>query len=122
MLRAGDVVATIVPEGGLHVVASFAPAEAFGRVRPGQAARVRLDGFPHTQFGTIAAVVSHVAEEVRDGGVRVELRLTSSNAPVALQHGLPASVEVAVESMPPVALALRALGRRLATPVAAAHR
>lgn len=69
VLQSGDTVATIVPSGGLRIVATFLPAEAFGRLRPGQAARLRLDGFPFTQYGSVGARVSSVASEVRDGKV-----------------------------------------------------
>jgi membrane fusion protein (multidrug efflux system) len=113
VLQAGDAVATIVPEGGLRIVAAYRPADALGRVHPGQSARLRLDGFPPTQFGTIGAVVSSSARELRDGRVRVELALTGLPAGVTLQHGLPGRVEIEVEQLSPAALVLRAAGLRL---------
>ena len=69
----GDRLAAIVPEGPLRVVAQFAPASAIGRVRVGQPARVRLIGFPWAEYGSLRARVTAVADEVRDGLVRVEL-------------------------------------------------
>ena len=57
VLQQGDTVATIVPSGGLHIVAAFLPADAFGRIRVGQPARLRLQGFPFTQYGSVHAVV-----------------------------------------------------------------
>ena len=41
------------------------------------AARLRLDSFPWTQYGSLATTVSRVASEVRDGRVRVELTVAS---------------------------------------------
>jgi len=114
VLQAGDAVATIIPDGGLRIVAAFLPAEALGRVRAGQPARLRLDGFPPTQFGSIGAVVSTAARELRDGRVRVELALTSLPAGVPVQHGLPGRVEIQVEQLSPAALVMRAAGLRLA--------
>ena len=114
VLRAGDAVATIVPDGGLRIVAAFQPAEALGRVRAGQPARLRLDGFPPAQFGSIGAVVSTAARELRDGRVRVELALTRLPAGVPVQHGLPGRVEIEVERLSPAALVMRAAGMRLA--------
>jgi membrane fusion protein, adhesin transport system len=114
VLRAGDAVATIVPDGGLRIVAAFRPADALGRIRPGQAARLRLDGFPPAQFGSIGAVVSTSASELRDGRVRVELALTRLPAGVPLQHGLPGIVEIEVEQLSPAALVMRAAGLGLA--------
>lgn len=114
VLQPGQAVATIIPGGQLRIVAGFAPAEAFGRVREGQRARLRLDGFPPAQYGSIPAVVSRVAREVRDGLVRVELALVpDAKSVVPIQHGAPGTVEVEVERLSPAALVLRAVGRRM---------
>jgi multidrug resistance efflux pump len=122
-LRPGTVVdeaeklGAIIPEGKLRVVAQFPPAAALGRIRVGQPARMRLDGFPWAQYGSIPATVTRVAGEVRDGSVRVELRIDPATpSRVPLQHGLPGSVEVQVEQLTPAALVLRAAGRFWAAP------
>ena len=47
-------------------------------IRPGQSARVRLDGFAWTSFGALPAVVERIAEEPDPSGVRVELGLRAS--------------------------------------------
>jgi membrane fusion protein (multidrug efflux system) len=117
----GQKLAAILPEGRLKVVAEFAPSSALGRVRPGQPARVRLLGFPWTEYGSIAATVETVAGEIRAGTVRVELAIQPDpSSAVPFQHGLPGSVEVEVERVAPVALVLRAGGRLLTRPVGAA--
>jgi membrane fusion protein (multidrug efflux system) len=78
---------------------------------------MRLDGYPWTQYGSIEAAVSHVAGEVRDGTVRVELAVSPSVAVSApLQHGLPGSLEVEVERVSPAALVMRTAGRGVAAP------
>jgi membrane fusion protein (multidrug efflux system) len=108
----GEKLATVVPHGGLIVVADFAPAAVLGRIRPGQKARLRLDGFPWAQYGSIEATVTRVAGEVRDGFVRVEFAPAIAAAPhLALQHGLPGSIEVGIEQVTPAQLVLRAAGR-----------
>lgn len=122
VLQEGQVVATVLPKGDLRVVAAFLPADVLGRVAEGQPARLRLDGFPFTQYGRVEAVVSTVAHEVRDGRVRVELKVTHAPATVPVQHGLPGTVEVEVEQVSPAALLLRAAGRRLSPTVQAAER
>ncbi|HWL86659.1 MAG TPA: HlyD family efflux transporter periplasmic adaptor subunit [Polyangiaceae bacterium] len=109
----GDRIGTIVARGDLRVVAEFKPAAAFGRIRPGQPARVRFDGFPWTEFGDVQASVADVAREVRDGRARVELGVVSANERIPMQHGLPGSVEVEVERTSPARLALRAAGQLL---------
>jgi membrane fusion protein (multidrug efflux system) len=107
----------VVPAGTLRVVAAFLPAVAVGRVQPGQAARLRLDGFPWAQYGSLAATVTSVATEARDGVIRVELGLRSA-PPTAmpLQHGLPGTVEVEVDRVSPATLVLRAVGHHLGVP------
>ena len=114
----GEKLGAIVPAGTLRVIAQFPPPAALGRIRPGQPARLRLHGFPWVQYGSIAARVESVASEIREGRVRVELRVAPrQSTPIPLQHGLPGSVEVEVERVTPATLALRAAGQWIATTV-----
>ncbi|HEX3684245.1 MAG TPA: HlyD family efflux transporter periplasmic adaptor subunit [Bryobacteraceae bacterium] len=107
----GQQLGVILPPGEMQMIAEFAPAAALGKIHPGQRATIRLQGFPWAQYGTVSAQVSRVASEIRDGKVRVELALDSAARPaVPLQHGLPGSVEVAVERVSPAALLLRSAG------------
>jgi membrane fusion protein (multidrug efflux system) len=115
----GDRLAAIVPDGPLRVVAQFAPAAAIGRVREGQPGRVRLSGFPWTEYGSLRASVSRVANEVRDGLVRVELAVDSLPSSLPLSHALPGTVEVEVERVRPSSLVFRTLGGWLTRPVEA---
>lgn len=108
----GNPLCTIVPPGSLKVVAEFPPASTVGRVRAGQPARIRFDGFPWTQYGSLPATVSGVASEVREGKVRVELSVPpEQRSAIPLQHGLTGQVEVEVEHASPAVLFLRAAGR-----------
>jgi multidrug resistance efflux pump len=112
VVREGDKLAAVVPSGDLRIVANFQPADALGRIQPGQPARLRLDGFPWTEFGSIDATVSHVASEVRDGRIRVELAVNPhSTGRIPIQHGLPGTVQVQVERISPASLVLRVVGR-----------
>jgi multidrug resistance efflux pump len=117
VVRDGEKLATVVPEGKLRIVASFQPPDALGRIRPGQYARMRLEGFPWTQFGSVAGTVTSVASEVRDGRIRVELAVNPNLVSrIPMQHGLPGTVEVQVEKISPATLVLRMVGRELARP------
>lgn len=117
VLREGEKIGSIVPPGLLRIVAEFPPAGALGRIRPGQSGRLRLKGFPWAQYGTIPALVAAVANEVRDGTVRVELDLAADVPPtIPLQHGLTGSIEIGVEEVSPLVLALRAAGGIVAAP------
>lgn len=111
MVTAGQRICTIVPEGTLKVVAFFAPHVALGRVRAGQPARVKLQGFPWTQYGSTPARVASVAGEPQDSRIRVELAFDRvEGSPIPFQHGLPADVDVEVERVSPIALVLRSIG------------
>jgi membrane fusion protein (multidrug efflux system) len=110
VVREGDLVATVIPPERLRVVAEFSAADALGRVKPGQAARVRLSGFPLLEFGTLGAVVKRVASEPERGSVRVELSLADNpHTHLPLQHGVPGVVEVRIESAAPWRMLMRGL-------------
>ncbi|HWN71583.1 MAG TPA: HlyD family efflux transporter periplasmic adaptor subunit [Haliangium sp.] len=111
MVETGQTVAVITPEGGLTVVADFAPLDAVGRVRVGQRARMRADGFPWTQYGTLAAHVSAVSGEAEGGLVRATLTIADpERTPIPLRHGITGSVEVEIEEVSPATLLMRAAG------------
>ncbi|MGB6943754.1 MAG: HlyD family efflux transporter periplasmic adaptor subunit [Bryobacteraceae bacterium] len=112
-VREGDRLAAIVPNGLLRVVAGFPPSEAIGRVRKGQKAWLRLDGFPAAEYGPIIAHVVSVGNEVRDGRVQVDLAL-QPNPRIPLQHGLPGELDVEVDRISPASYLLRKAGGYLA--------
>jgi membrane fusion protein (multidrug efflux system) len=109
----GEKLCAIVPRGDGHrVVAEFEPGKALGRIRSGQLARLRLDGYPWTQYGLVKARVASVASEVRDSKVRVELGIEPDVPPgIVLEHGLPGELEVEVETASPAILVLRSVGK-----------
>jgi len=114
LVREGDRLGVILPPSALKIVADFPPSTALGHLQAHQPARLRLAGFPWAQYGSLAATVTSVAHEPRDGQIRVELSLTPDpHAAVPLQHGLPGTVEVEIERVAPVTLVLRAVGKRL---------
>ena len=114
VVHVGDVLGVILPPGALRVVASFPPPVALGRLHPGQPAHLRLTGFVWTQYGSLAATVTTVAHEGRDGQVRVELGVAlDTTFPIPLQHGMPGTIEVEVERVAPATLLVRSIGKRL---------
>lgn len=122
-VTAGQKLATIVPSGRLLIVAEFPTAHALGRLRPGQTARLRLDGYPWAQYGVVEARVARVAQEGRDGTLRADLEaLPSAQVRAPLRHGMTGAAEVAVETASPAELVLRAAGQWLAPPTAGARR
>jgi multidrug resistance efflux pump len=117
VLREGTRVAAIVPSGNLRIVAFFPPQSAHGRIQPEAKAKLRLKGYPWTEFGAVEARVTHVALESVDGrGARVELEvLDSPTLKVAPSHGMPGELEVEVERTPPLHLIMRTAGQWLTT-------
>lgn len=113
-VREGDKLGAVVPAGEIKVVTEFLPVAALGRIRPGQQARVRLDGYPWIEYGMLRATVTGVGSEVRAGRIRVELAVSAEPpSGLPLEHGLPGSVEVEVEQVTPAALVMRAVGKSL---------
>jgi membrane fusion protein (multidrug efflux system) len=108
----GQQIGTIVPSSAVQVVAEFTPSAALGKIRPGQNATVKLQGFPWAQFGTLSARVSRGAGHIRDGNIRVALAVTApAHSRLPLKHGLPGSVEIEVERVTPALLLLRSAGQ-----------
>lgn len=107
----GQKIATIIPKHKLIIVASYKASSGLGRIRPGQRAEMRLDGFPWTQFGTVKARVLRVAAEARGNTIRVELEPLSPPSPkFNMRHGLTGQVEILIEKASPLTLMLRAAG------------
>ena len=114
VVQPGEKLGSIVPSGKLIVVSEFPARSAFGRIRPGQIATLRLDGFPWAEFGTVSAKVSEVAAEIRDGNARVELEIQpGSSFRGTLEHGMPGTLEVVVERATPLSLVMRSAGQWL---------
>lgn len=117
VVQEGEKIASIVPSGRLVVAAQFRADAAFGRIRAGQPATLRLEGFPWPEFGSVSAAVDRVAQEIRAESVRVELSIDArSTFRGTLQHGMPGSLEIAVERLTPLALVLRTAGQLLTAP------
>ena len=113
-VQAGDRLGVLIPKGQLIAVADFVPEDALGRIRRGQSGRMRVDGFPWAQYGTVPVTVRNVASEARNGRIRVELDLVPGGNPlIPLEHGLPGALEIDVETSSPARIALRYAGSRL---------
>lgn len=115
-VQAGAKLGAIIPDGGLKVVSYFPAQSALGRIQSGQQALIRFDGFPWSQYGSLAAAVTTVAREAIDGRVRVELQIHRDQvSAIPLQHGLPGVVEIEVKRVSPFALVLQYFERSLGT-------
>lgn len=108
-----QLLATIVPRADMRWVAYFPPREAVGRIKPGQAARVRVDAFPWTAYGALSARVVSVGSEPREQRIRVELVLEADpkGDGIPLSHGMTGTIDVEVERLSPMRLLLRLAGQ-----------
>jgi membrane fusion protein (multidrug efflux system) len=109
-VEAGERLGVLVPDDTLRIVADL-PAEMLAKIRPGQPARFRFEGYPALAHGSIAAVVARVGADARAG--RVEVILAPRRDPAArlpLQHGVRGTVDIEVERVTPAALLLRKAG------------
>jgi len=112
VVAVGQTVAVVTPETALELVADFAPANAIGRIRPGQRARMRVTGFPWTQYGMLGARVTAVSSEVADGRIRVKLALDDqTGSTIPRRHGLIGDVEIELDEVSPAILIARAAGQ-----------
>jgi multidrug resistance efflux pump len=109
-VEAGQRLGTLVPDGVLRIVAAVS-GDAMVRVRPGQPARFRFDGFPALTHGALAATVSQVGTETSNGAIEVILT-PSRDAGIAfpIQHGAPGRVDIEVERRSPAEILLRRIG------------
>ncbi len=94
----GTWLLTLIPEHGFEFEAHFTAAEAAGRVRSDQPARIEFFALPWTQYGLLDGHVKRVGSEERDGRVRVDIEL-ERNAELyeAISHGLKGRATVLVE-------------------------
>ena len=112
IVQSGGRLGAIIPQGELKAVGYFPPDTALGRIRAGQLAQMRLQGFPWTEYGSLKMSVASVSNEARDGRIRVEFKLSEPfNRTIPLEHGLPGAIEVDVDRVSPVTLVLRAVGK-----------
>lgn len=112
VLEIGDVIGTIVPDGGLGVVAAFRPGRSLGLLKPGKIGEMRFEAFPWTRHGVLPVVVRNVGLEVQQGLVRVELDIPENHgSAIPLQHGLTGAVSIEVDELSPAMLVLRYSGK-----------
>jgi multidrug resistance efflux pump len=113
MVKQGTRLASIVPDGALHIVAEFTPAAAAGRVHAGERARFRIHALGWTGGATLDARVTRVATEAIDGLVRVELEAIPNGVRVPIEHGLPGIVDVETDRLSPLQFLLRTAGMKV---------
>jgi multidrug resistance efflux pump len=110
VVKVGDRLTSIIPDGRVTIAAEYKPSVAVGRIRAGQRARFLVDAFPVIEYGAIEGVVERVAAEPKNGTVRVELRVVRVPRAIPPQHALTGIAEVEAERVSPATLLLRSAG------------
>ena len=59
VIREGERILTIVPQKGLRAQV-YVPNKDIGFVKPGQAARIRVDAFPYSRYGELSGEVTQI--------------------------------------------------------------
>lgn len=100
LVNAGQLVATVVPDGVPLVVEAAVPNRDVGFVKPGIEGRIKIEAYPFQQFGTLRGRVRTVLPGLgRDNNftVRLELletRLTAGDMTLPLFPGLAVDAEL----------------------------
>lgn len=66
-VAAGQVLGAVSPDDALRVEALVTPKDV-GLIRVGQTARLQIDAFPYTQWGTIDGIVESISGDMLNGG------------------------------------------------------
>lgn len=62
-LQVGDRIATIIPEKDIKIIGRlFIPSNGLGKVKKGQIANIKLNGFPHLEFGKLKGQITSISE------------------------------------------------------------
>jgi membrane fusion protein, adhesin transport system len=109
-VSAGADLGAVVPDESLRIAADL-PPELMTRVRAGQAARFRFEGVATLTHGSLAAVVTQIGSDVRNGTFEVILApAVQATAAVPLMHGARGSIDIEIERLSPLNLLLRRAG------------
>ncbi len=74
-IRQGEEIMTVVPENKGIWAYAYVSSYNFGKIEEGQAVKIRLDAFPHEEFGLISGEVKSKANIARDGQYAVRVHL-----------------------------------------------
>jgi len=118
-VSAGQTLAEIAPGDAPLVFEAQVPSSDIGRVRVGQAAIIKVDAYPHQEFGTVSGRVLTVSPDAAptSSGIPAYQVTLAPTAPtprsgqksVVLRLGLGATVEIVAERRRLIDLLLRAV-------------
>ena len=76
-VKAGELIATIIPEGAMTIIAkAIVPTAGFGKVEIGQKVNIKLAGFPYMQFGMLKGRIRSISLVPEEKGYVAEIEMT----------------------------------------------
>ncbi|MEM9605462.1 MAG: HlyD family type I secretion periplasmic adaptor subunit [Pseudomonadota bacterium] len=110
-VNAGDALLTLVPANDQLIVEVMLPSREAGFVRAGQTARIKVDAFPYTRYGSVSADLIYISGDATPLSdqpglfykARLALREVSfeiNGHPEPIHIGMSASAEIITETRP----------------------
>jgi len=61
-VQTGEIVATIIPQNETKIIGKLEiPSQGMGKVKAGQAVNIKIDNFPHMEFGLLKGIVKNIS-------------------------------------------------------------
>ena len=74
-VKSGTELMLITPQTRKVFGYVYLSSAGFGKIKVGQTARIRLDGFPYEEFGSVKGVVAAKSDAAREGNYLVKIDL-----------------------------------------------
>jgi multidrug resistance efflux pump len=104
-IKRGEEVFTILPDSSsVYIGKALLPIQNTGKLRLGQKALVKLENYPHAEFGILTGVVKHISSIPKQGFYAIELSFaqplkTSTGLELRLKDELAGEVEIITEDL-----------------------
>jgi multidrug resistance efflux pump len=100
----GEAFFTVIPKTDDLYAQAEIPVTGYGKVKMGQAVNIRLDSYPHEQFGMLTGTISDLSDFPTDGRylARISLNsglLTSYHKTLPLRQQLQGETEIITEDL-----------------------
>jgi len=100
----GAEIMFIKPENQLLFAYTYIDSDNFGKIKTGQEAKIRLDGYPFKEFGVVSGIVVSKSEIARDGKYMVKFSLpqglkTSYNKDLDFTQEMQGEVRIITEDL-----------------------
>ncbi len=99
-----EALLSVVPENGMYVGKITLPVEGSGKVKAGQAVKIKLDHFPYQEYGLLEGTVTEVSLVPNKGNYLISVSMdnqltTSYNISIPFKQHLSGSASVITEDL-----------------------